>query len=176
MKPVAVGLLTGAAVGAGVAVASRGATLVPWPAKVREAFPFILGGMAGVSAGMKVGIGASIVSAARGKGFGPITSVTPVLVGVGVAGGVVAAASYGRSVLLTRMAQESRALDPGFSTEPASGLVSGGNGSAIGIAELGREGARFVFFGRFGSEGKQKGPSHGGLFKTMGVRGLFWQK
>jgi uncharacterized membrane protein len=144
MKPVAVGLVTGAAVGAGVAAASRGATLVPWPAKVRQAFPFILGGMVGVSAGMKAGIGASIVSAARGKGSGPITSVTPVLVGVGVAGGVVAAATYGRSVLLSRMEQESRALDAGFSVQPASDFVSGGAGSAVGLTELGREGARFV--------------------------------
>ena len=136
MKPVAFGLVTGAAVGAGVAAASRGATLVPWPAKVRQTFPFILGGMVGVSAGMKAGIGASIVSAARGRGSGPITSVAPVLVGVGVAGGVVAAATYGRSALLSRMEQESRALDAGFSVQPASELVSGGAGSAVGNARL----------------------------------------
>jgi uncharacterized membrane protein len=144
MKPVAIGFAAGIAVGAGVAAASRGATLVPWPSKVRQAFPLILGGIAGGSVGLKVGIGASIIAAARGRGPGPVRSVTPVLVGAGLAGGIVAAATYGRGVLLGRMVEEGRSLDPGFSTPPAGDSVSGCVGSAVSIAELGREGARFV--------------------------------
>ena len=61
MKPVAFGIAAGIAVGTGVAAASRGATLVPWPSKVRQVFPFILGGIAGGSAGLKVGLAASIM-------------------------------------------------------------------------------------------------------------------
>ena len=144
MKPVAIGIAAGIAVGTGVAAASRGATLVPWPSKVRQVFPFILGGIAGGSAGLKVGLAASIMDAARGRGAGPISSAAPVLVGAGIAGGVVAAATYGRGVLLAKMADESRALDPGFSTPPTGDFVSGCVGSAVSIAELGREGARFV--------------------------------
>ena len=55
MKPAAVGLGVGAAVGGAVAWASRGPTLVEWPAPVRRAFPFVLGGIAGLTAGVKVG-------------------------------------------------------------------------------------------------------------------------
>jgi hypothetical protein len=87
MKPVAIGVFAGIAIGAGVAAASRGATLVPWPSKVRQAFPLLLGGIAGGSAGLKVGLAASIMDAARGRGPGPVRSVTPVLVGAGLAGG-----------------------------------------------------------------------------------------
>ena len=144
MKPVVIGVAAGIAVGAGVAAASRGATLVPWPSKVRQAFPFILGGIAGGSVGLKVGLAASILNARRGRGQGPITSVTPLIVGAGIAGGVVAAAAYGRGVLLAKMTAESRALDLGFSTPPTGDFVSGCVGSAVSIVELGREGARFV--------------------------------
>lgn len=144
MKLGALAVASGIAVGAGVAAASRGATLVPWPSKVRQAFPFILGGIAGGSVGLKVGLASSILNAGRGRGQGPIRSVTPLIVGAGIAGGVAAVAAYGRGVFLAKRAAESRALDPGFCSPPTGEFVSGGAGSAVSIAELGREGARFV--------------------------------
>ena len=144
MKPSVVGLTAGIAVGAGVAVLSRGATLVPWPSRVRAAFPVVLGGMVGASAGLKVGIGASLARDAAGKGPGPVTTVAPILIGAGVAAGTAAAVAYGRDVLLARMAEEGRGLDPGFATPPLAETVSGSALSVVSVAELGREGARFV--------------------------------
>lgn len=144
MKPAAVGLLVGAAVGGAVAVASRGPTLVEWPAKVRAGFPIVLGGLAGVTAGVKTGSLLSLARAATGRGSGPITTATPLLIGAGVVGAVAAAGSVAGRRVIGGLAAESRELDPGFATPPEDPDVTGGPGSMVSVAELGREGARFV--------------------------------
>jgi uncharacterized membrane protein len=144
MRPAALGALAGIAVGGAVAAAARGRTLVPWPGKVRPAFPFVVGGIAGTAAGLKVGVGASLLKAARGTGPGPITSVTPVIVGVGIVAGLSAAGTLAAGRVLGRLTETGRGLDPGFSVAPTDPGVSAGPGSSLTLAELGREGARFV--------------------------------
>jgi uncharacterized membrane protein len=144
MKPAAIGLATGVAVGGLVAVASRGPTLVDWPAKVRAAFPLVLGGLVGASVGVKTGAGLSLLRAATGRGPGPVTTVAPVLVGAGVLGGVALAGNVAARKAISGLAAESRDLDPGFAASPPHAEVTGGPGSMIAVTDLGREGARFV--------------------------------
>lgn len=144
MKAAAAGTVTGVAVGSLVALASRGPTLVPWPEKVRTAFPFVLGGLAGTVAGVKTGFALATLRGLSGRGPGPITTMTPVLVGGAVLGGVAAAGSVAARRLLGQLAEEGRDLDAGFAEPPADPEVSGGPGSVVTVRELGREGARFV--------------------------------
>ena len=144
MKPAAIGLAAGLAVGGAVALVSRGPTLVPWPGKVRTAFPLVLGGLVGATAGMKTGVGLSLMRAATGRGPGPVTTATPVLVGAGILGGVAMAGTAAAQRLIGGLVEESRGLDPGFAAPPADPEVSGGPGSTVSVSELGREGARFV--------------------------------
>ena len=144
MKPAAIGLAAGLAVGGAVALASRGPTLVPWPGKVRAAFPVVLGGLVGAAAGVKTGVGLSLLGAATGRGRGPVTSAPPVLAGAGLVGGIAMAGTAAAQRFIGGMVEEGRGLDPGFATPPADAEVSGGPGSVVTVAELGREGARFV--------------------------------
>lgn len=144
MKPAAVGIAAGVAVGGLVAAASRGPSLVDWPDKVRTAFPFVLGGLVGVSAGLKTGMGLSLLRGATGRGPGPITTIAPVLVGAGVLGGVALAGTVAGRKAIGGLAAQSRGLDPGFALPPADPAVTGGPGSMVALTELGREGARFV--------------------------------
>ncbi len=144
MRPALVGLAAGIGVGGTAAAGARGPTLVDWPAPVRTAFPFVVGGLVGAAAGVKVGFVASTARAIAGRGPGPITTLAPVLAGAGalaIVAGV--GAGVGRRVL-AGLAQKGRELDPGFAAAPASTCLSGGVGSAVTMADLGREGARFV--------------------------------
>lgn len=142
--PAAFGAVTGTVVGGAVAWAARGQTLVPWPDRVRTAFPFVLGGLAGSAVGLSAGVKASLVAAMLGKGRGPVTTWTPVVVGGVLAAGAVAGGMVGRDVLLSKLSNTGRAIDAGFATPPADPLVSGSVDSAVPLASLGREGARFV--------------------------------
>lgn len=144
MKPALIGLGAGAAAAAGVAAASRGPSLVEWPAKVRASFPFVLGGLAGAAVGLKVGVVSSLLRSVAGRGAGPVTSVAPVLVGAGVVAATAVVGKVAADRLIGRLTEQGRGLDPGFATSPLDPDVSAGPGSAVGLAELGREGARFV--------------------------------
>lgn len=140
MRPAAIGLSVGAVVGAGVAAASRGPTLVQWPDRVRTTFPFVLGGLVGAGAGAAVGSSAAAVQLARGRTPSP---GLPVAVGalVGVGSAVVA---VGRHRLLEKMAADGRGLDPAFAGGPVEAGASGSAVSLVPASTLGREGARFV--------------------------------
>ena len=144
MKPAAVGAAVGIAAGGAVAAASRGPSLVPWPDRVRTAFPFVLGGLVGVSVGVKTGFGLSLLRAATRRGPGPVTTVAPVLIGAGLVGGVALAGTVAGRRVIGGLVNQGRVLDPGFATPPDSPEVTGGPGSAVSVTELGREGARFV--------------------------------
>ncbi|MHB1212913.1 MAG: hypothetical protein ACYC0W_11745, partial [Candidatus Nanopelagicales bacterium] len=144
MKPALIGLGAGAAAAAGVAAASRGPSLVEWPAKVRASFPFVLGGLAGAAVGLKVGVVSSLLRSVAGRGAGPVTSVAPVLVGAGVVAATAVVGKVAADRLIGRLTEQGRGLDPGFAASPLDPDVSAGPGSAVGLAELGREGARFV--------------------------------
>ena len=142
MRPAVLGGAAGIAAGAAVAALSRGPSLVHWPDRVRAAFPFILGGLAGGIVAIKVGSAAALVRTVRGTGGGP--QAAPLIAGTVLAAGAVAAGYTAREVLLARLAEASRALDDGFAEPPAVAGVSGGPGSVVSVRELGREGARFV--------------------------------
>lgn len=144
MKPAAIGLGVGTAVGAAVVLASRGPTLVEWPSKVRAAFPFVLGGLAGGVVGVKTGVSLALLRAATGRGPGPITTITPVAVGAAVAAGVAVAGNVAARRVLTGLVEQGRDLDDAYRTPPADAEVSGSAASALTVSELGREGARFV--------------------------------
>jgi uncharacterized membrane protein len=144
VKPALLGLAAGAVVGGAAAALSRGETLVEWPAKVRAGFPLVIGGLVGTAAGIKVGVGSSLLRAMAGNGRGPVTTVPPVLVAAGLVGGAAVAANVASGRFVTKLADQSRELDEGFATPPSQAEVSGGPGSLVTLAELGREGARFV--------------------------------
>ena len=144
MKPAALGVIAGVAVGAAVGAASRGPSLVEWPSKVRTAFPFVTGGIAGASVGIKVGSFASFVRAARGKGSGPVSSVAPVIVGAGLATAAAVGGTLAKEKVLAGLEEQSRVLDPYFAVSTGNPLTSGSPASLVTMAELGREGARFV--------------------------------
>ena len=54
MRPSVLGLGIGTTVGGVVGAKARGATLVPWPTKVRDSFPGALGGLTGTLSGVGV--------------------------------------------------------------------------------------------------------------------------
>lgn len=141
MKPWVLGTAAGAAVGAGIAAQSGGPTLVPWPDKVRTAFPYALGALVGIPTALKVDVLACLARAARGRGRGPGRTMAA----IAITGGTVAVvgAVAGRR-LLAGLVEQGRDLDPGFAAPPVDPRVSGGPGSALSVTELGREGARFV--------------------------------
>lgn len=144
MKPALVGLLAGAAAGTVVAVAARGETLVPWPDRVRTAFPVVLGVVSGKVVALDVAVTASALRATTGRGRGPVTTVTPVLVGLGAVAALAVGTRVAAQRMLAKLEQQSRDIEPGFSTAPTDPDVSAGPGSAVALIELGREGARFV--------------------------------
>lgn len=144
MRPALLGLAAGVAAGAGVAVASRGPTLVHWPDQVRRAFPVALGGLVGTSVGLKVGLLASSVRWASGRGSAPVSTLPPVVVGAGVLAAAAVAGRIAAGRAIGRLEQASRDLDPGFAEPPTDPDVSASPGSAVTLPELGREGARFV--------------------------------
>lgn len=140
MRPVALGLAVGAVVGAGVAAASRGPTLVQWPDRVRTAFPVVLGGLAGAATGIILGCGTAAVQLARGGRPSPSLPVA--------SGALLAVSSatvaVGRHRLLEKLAAEGRGLDPAFAHGPVEAGASGSAASLVPAGTLGREGARFV--------------------------------
>jgi len=144
MRPAVIGVGVGAAVGAAVALASRGPTLVEWPTPVRRAFPFVLGGLTGGIVGLKTGASLSLLRAATGRGPGPITSATPVIIGAATLGVVAVAGRLAAARVLGGLAEQGRELDDVNMQPPANPDVSGGPGSLVSVEELGREGARFV--------------------------------
>lgn len=141
MRPVAVGVVAGAAAGTVVAVSARGETLVPWPGRIRTAFPFILGTLVGKAVAIDVALVSSTLRATAGRGRGPLV---PVLVGAGAIGALAVGGKVASRRMLGKLEQQSRDIEPGFATPPTDPDVSAGPGSAVALAELGREGARYV--------------------------------
>lgn len=134
-----IGPAAGLAAGAVVAKAAAGDTLVPWPARIRTAFPFILGGISGATVAVLTSTVASVATG-RSKGVNPAAlGITAAGAGVLAVGGRIAA---GR--VLSGIAAKGRDLDAAFAQPPASDLVSGSAASLLSMTELGREGARFV--------------------------------
>ena len=127
-------LIGSVAVGVGTGVptarAARGPSLVPWPAKVREFFPQVLG--TAVGCGLVIG---SRVSGLRGaKALAAGVSVA----GLGLAGFFVAKGKLGE------IEAENAEIDACFADPPSDMHLSGSPHSAVDYTLLGREGARFI--------------------------------
>ncbi|MBU6245050.1 MAG: alpha/beta-hydrolase family protein [Actinomycetales bacterium] len=142
MRPASIGVVAGLATGVGVAVASRGPTLVAWPGQVRRIFPYALGTLVGAGVGIAAGAGAASARLIAGRGRRPsLPAVAATAVAIGAIGG---AATLGRRAMLGRMEAEGRGLDPGFAEGPDDPGMSGSPASLVPLLALGREGARFV--------------------------------
>ena len=137
MRPSVLGLGVGTTVGGVVGAKARGATLVPWPTKVRDSFPSALGGLTGTLSGVGVDL---LIAAARRPQRIPAALVATA--GIFAVAGV--AGKYAAGNVFAGLADKSRALDPGFADAPADPLVTGSAASAVPHQTLGREGARFV--------------------------------
>ncbi|MFM8352338.1 MAG: alpha/beta-hydrolase family protein [Actinomycetales bacterium] len=151
MRPATIGLTAGLAAAVGVAAASRGPSLVPWPAGVRRAFPVITGAGAGLAVGLTTAAGAALAQSVTGNGLsnrsggsGRAWPVRRLLVGGSVAAVAVLGSRITAARLLRRMQEQARGLDPGFADGPTDPLVSGSPDSLVPLLALGREGARFV--------------------------------
>lgn len=129
-----------AAAGAATAYVSVRPTLVPWPGKVRPAVAGSLIGLGTASAwlvsgglGLRAG-GAPSMSSRLRRGASVAVASTAVTMAVRVA----------RARVSERLAVGGATLDAGYAQPPTSDNVSGGPGSVVPYASLGREGARFV--------------------------------
>jgi uncharacterized membrane protein len=115
---------------------------MPWPDRVRAAFPFVVGGGIGGAAIVSTELLRRSVGALRGT-----RTPSEALVPLAVAGGLVATgwlAFRERKRFLAGMFEQGRRIDPGFAAAPQSPMVSGGPGSLVPFASAGREGARFL--------------------------------
>ncbi len=137
MRPSALGLGLGAAVGGYVGFKARGKTLVPWPANVQGAFPGTLGGITGLLTGVGVDV---LIAAARRPQRVPAAMLATA--GIFAVAGL--AGKYAAGNALTGIAKKGSELDFGFAEPPSDPLVTGSDASAIPYTTLGREGARFV--------------------------------
>lgn len=130
-------ILGAAAIGAAAAALATRPSLVPWPRGVRPA----VGALVGLGVG---GLALGSWNTARSARARPGSLlVRPALAALALAGGA-GVARLGLRALLPRLIGAGRSLDAGFAEPPASALVTGGAGSAVPLASLGREGARFV--------------------------------
>lgn len=135
--------VAGSAIAATLAgFSARGPSLMPWPDRVRMAFPFVVGGGLGGAALMSAELVRRSVGAMRGT-RAPSEAIVP----LAIAGGLAATgwlAFRERKRFLGGMFEQGRRIDPGFATAPKSPAVSGGPGSLVSFASAGREGARFL--------------------------------
>jgi uncharacterized membrane protein len=127
-------LIGSVAVGVGIGVptvaAAQGPSLVPWPGKVREFFPAVLG----------TGVGLSFVLGPRVPGLRGLKALGAgvVIAGISTVGYFAAKNKLGELVL------ENAQIDDCFAIAPTDVHLSGSDHSAVEYSLLGREGARFV--------------------------------
>ena len=140
----AIGTTTGVAVGGAVGAYSRGPSLMDWPAPVRTAFPFLVGGIAGTAAGVKAGFVAACAEAMTGRGRWPVPTAKALATAAVAVGAGAAFSRVARRIVLEKMSTQGLELDAGFTTRPTDPNVSGSPASLVGYETLGREGARFV--------------------------------
>lgn len=129
--------VTALAAGGAVAYLASRPSLMTWPKGIRPA----------VIAGLGVGATASVWGAtgtAVAVRRSPRALIVRPAVALGSAAALLAAVSAARSAMLPKLAEQGRQLDAGFAKPPDSPLVSGGPGSVVPQATLGREGARFT--------------------------------
>ena len=145
--------VAGLASGGAAAVAASRPTLVEWPTPVRVVVPAVSALVVGGTAAGLVGAVSSAL-----PGTGGIAPTDPVPGGASPAGrraltALAAAAALvslavGARVVRRRVVRAlvatGRSLEPGFRASPTDPMVSGGPGSLVPYASVGREGARFV--------------------------------
>lgn len=113
---------------------------MPWPSRVRPGFVAALTLASGATAYLAAGsIGL------RSSGMPTVEDRVRRVVTLSVAGATVVGAVQSAKVEASRRLEGGgRAIEPGFATPPALETVSGGPGSLVDFASVGREGARFV--------------------------------
>lgn len=130
MKDFIGSVAVGVGVGVPTAAAAQGPSLVPWPDRVRELFPTVLG--------VSVGVGLVLGSRVPGlRGFRAIAAGAG-LAGIGTAGFFVARNKLGE------LEAENARIDGCFAIAPTDVHLSGSAHSAVDYSLLGREGARFI--------------------------------
>lgn len=134
----AIAIPAGAFLGSG----AGGPSLMPWPAQVRQIFPFALGAVAGLGLGAAVASVALSAQAVRGQ-LGARSVVTALGSGAAVFG-VAYAALRGYKQFLGPLFAQGRIIESAFAYPPENPLVSGSVNSLIPLASHGREGARFI--------------------------------
>ena len=128
---------------------------MPWPTKVRRVFPIAVGATVGlVTAGSAAAAATLVSSTLASRREDPVLQDLPqhtagrVAAGTVTTAGLLAAVVAGgwvaRQRLLARLIASSAALDAALVASPQASLVSAGPNSLQQVAELGREGARFV--------------------------------
>lgn len=136
------GARVGLAVVAGAAagyVASR-PTLVPWPGRIR---PAVIAALGTVTAGTTY-----IVMGSAGLRAGGVPRLGQRARSLAVAGlgaaGAVGAYRVAKGQATTRLTPGGQHIEKGFAEPPGLDTVSGGPGSLVDYATVGREGARFL--------------------------------
>ncbi|MBM3685858.1 MAG: hypothetical protein FJW85_02515 [Actinobacteria bacterium] len=131
--------LTAAAAAAGGFAAAR-PTLMSWPARVRPGFVAAVSLVTGTAA--YVASGSAGLRAAGMPSFEHRVrrTITWGIAGATIVGAVQAAKGEAQS----RLEGGGRAIEPGFAEAPGLETVSGGPGSLVDFATVGREGARFL--------------------------------
>lgn len=131
--------VTAAMAAAGGYAASR-PTLMPWPSRVRPGFIAALTVASGATAYLAAGsVGL------RGRGMPSAEDRVRRMVTWSVAGATAVGAFHAaKSEASSRLEGGGRAIEEGFATPPSLETVSGGPGSVVDYATVGREGARFL--------------------------------
>ncbi len=130
MKDLIGSIAVGVGVGVPTAAAAQGPSLVPWPAKVRELFPPVLG--------TTIGLGLVLGSQVPG-----LRGLKALAAGVGIAGLGTAGYFVAKNKLGELETQNAR-IDECFAIAPTDPHLSGSSHSAVDYSLLGREGARFI--------------------------------
>lgn len=115
-------------------------SLMPWPSRVRPGFVAAWTAVSGTTAFLVAG-----TVGLRGAGMPSMEQRVRRTITLGIAGATAVGAFRAAKVeAQSRLEGGGRAIEPGFATPPALETVSGGPGSLVDFATVGREGARFL--------------------------------
>ncbi|MFM1966001.1 MAG: hypothetical protein RL134_1726 [Actinomycetota bacterium] len=113
---------------------------MPWPTRVRSGFVAALS----IASGAAAYVAAGSVGL-RGGGMPTVEDRVRRMATLGVAGATAVGVFHAaKSEAQSRLEGGGRAIEPGFATPPSLETVSGGPGSLVDFATVGREGARFL--------------------------------
>jgi len=118
---------------------------MPWPAPVRRSFPWVLAGIPVAATALpflSVVSARGVASIARTRG--PLAAAITVGAGASGLGASLVGARRLRRSKVRDLRDSARCIDSGFAEPPGSAAVTTGPGSALTLAAVGREGARYL--------------------------------